>query len=90
MPAGDGSSLRDNEAFWSLTEPNGDGSGGDCVEMWEDGTWNDRSCDIGNFWSLDGRGGDCVEMSEDGTWHDRSCEIGKALACELPVAEMDS
>jgi len=87
---GDGSSLRDNEAFWSLTEPNGDGSGGDCVEMWEDGTWNDRSCDIGNFWSLDGRGGDCVEMSEDGTWHDRSCEIGKALACELPVAEMDS
>jgi len=44
---GDGSSLLDTEAFWSLTEPNGDGIGGDCVEMWEDGTWNDRSCDVG-------------------------------------------
>ena len=43
--AGDGSRLTAEEARWSLTEPNG--MIGDCVEMWEDGTWNDRACDIG-------------------------------------------
>ena len=43
--ASDGSRLVDDEARWSVTEPNGDA--GDCVEVWEDGTWNDRACDIG-------------------------------------------
>ena len=43
--AGSGEPLRPAEARWSATEPNGEA--GDCVEMWEDGTWNDRACDIG-------------------------------------------
>ena len=42
---GSGEQLAANEARWSATEPNG--VAGDCVEMWEDGSWNDRSCDIG-------------------------------------------
>jgi len=42
---GDGSKLSDDQSFWSITEPNGEP--GDCVEMWEDGTWNDRACNIG-------------------------------------------
>lgn len=41
----DGSRLEHGDAHWAVTEPNGDP--GDCVEMWEDGTWNDRSCDLG-------------------------------------------
>ena len=43
--AGSGELLQPTEARWSATEPNGEV--GDCVEMWEDGTWNDRSCEIG-------------------------------------------
>ena len=43
--AGSGDLLQPIEARWSATEPNG--NVGDCVEMWEDGTWNDRSCEIG-------------------------------------------
>lgn len=41
----DKSRLADSESRWANTEPNG--VPGDCVEMWEDGTWNDRACDIG-------------------------------------------
>ena len=40
-----GAALTSDEARWAATEPNG--AKGDCVEMWEDGTWNDRACDIG-------------------------------------------
>ena len=40
-----GATLSSDEARWAATEPNG--AKGDCVEMWEDGTWNDRACDIG-------------------------------------------
>jgi len=40
-----GAALSSDEARWAATEPNG--VAGDCVEMWEDGTWNDRACDIG-------------------------------------------
>ena len=40
-----GATLSTDEARWAATEPNG--AKGDCVEMWEDGTWNDRACDIG-------------------------------------------
>ncbi len=40
-----GALLTADEARWAATEPNG--NPGDCVEMWEDGTWNDRACDIG-------------------------------------------
>jgi len=40
-----GATLAGDEARWAATEPNG--ASGDCVEMWEDGTWNDRACDIG-------------------------------------------
>mmetsp|Transcript_31478 Transcript_31478/g.76548 ORF Transcript_31478/g.76548 Transcript_31478/m.76548 type:complete len:327 (-) Transcript_31478:270-1250(-) len=47
----DGSKLKADESFWAVTEPNG--QPGDCVEMWEDGTWNDRPCDIGKVLSCE-------------------------------------
>jgi len=41
----DGSELEEKDSHWAATEPQY--IEGSCVEMWEDGTWNDRSCDIG-------------------------------------------
>jgi len=40
-----GMQLKEEHARWAITEPNG--GVGDCVEVWEDGEWNDRGCDIG-------------------------------------------
>lgn len=41
-----------NYSNWALGEPNNNGSGEDCVQIYPDGKWNDLPCGIGNAKSV--------------------------------------
>lgn len=47
---GGGEPLISSQASWAAGQPDELDLAGQCVEMWPDGTWNDRACS-GDFWT---------------------------------------
>lgn len=50
--AASGDPLTPAQSRWATGQPDGDG---DCVEMWPDGTWNDRDCTVAKVFACEGR-----------------------------------
>jgi len=48
--AASGRDLNGQEARWGSGQPDGDGA---CVEVWPDGSWNDRECDFAQMYACE-------------------------------------